>query len=159
MKLAILTLIVALSGCADHHRIAQDARNRGDLRSEEHHLSIAARQGDGAAWNDLGVLYTKQGRQQLAVEAFIMGARYGDPTARRNLAARNLAIPAADLAARRTDALAEGLNAFTQGYTGTRPSQEPNVRLEPSGPSSATCDARQTSMGRGMNQTFQINCR
>lgn len=147
----------SLVGCASPRDVARELMKHGDVQGAERQLVIGARDGDGAAWNDLGVLYHRQGRIGEAVDAFTMGARYGDPTARANLARNGLPIPAADLAGRSsTDALGTGIGAFTDGYN----RGGSNFPLPTDAPGSVVCDARQTSMGPPlMNKSFEVNCR
>lgn len=121
-RLLPVLAIALLFGCASPRQVGSEALARGDLRTAEQQLTIAARQGDGAAWNDLGALYHRQGKIQQAIDAFNMGARYGDPTARANLARNKLPVPAADLAksatAPDTSGLAAALDGFNRGYSG-----------------------------------------
>jgi len=125
MRPLLYILVLLLIGCAaspSHHQIGVAALNRGDFQSAERELTLAIRDGDSSAWNNLGVTYGKQGRRNAAIDAYKMGARYGDPTARSNLAALNVPIPAADLTSRSTesstDGLANALDGFNRGYQG-----------------------------------------
>lgn len=123
MRYLLSALFTALLfGCAASPRqLGSEALTRGDLRTAEQQLTIAARQGSGATWNDLGNLYHRQGKIQQAIDAFNMGARYGDPTARANLARNKLPIPPADLVrapsnTSSTDGIAAGIDGFNRGY-------------------------------------------
>jgi hypothetical protein len=96
----LFAVLLLLAGCASGpspHYLGAQALRQGDLPTAERHLRQAVSQGESSAWNDLGVVYGRQGRIQLAVDAFKMAARYGDPMGKENLARHNLPIPPADL--------------------------------------------------------------
>ena len=149
--------VALIAGCASPHEAGRAAMERGDFRVAEQELITAARRGDGAAWNDLGVLYHRQGKIQAAIDAFNMAARHGDPTARATLARNKLPVPAPDLAQRpppaASDGLAAGLQGFNRGYApAPTPAQPDAINLD--------CTARQTSMGpAAMNRTYNVQCR
>lgn len=117
----LLVLVLLLAGCATAQSLGRASLDRGDLKGAERQLTQSIRQGDTSAWNDLGVTYHRQGRIQEAIDAFNMGARYGDPTARANLARNKLPIPPADLASAprsSSDGVAEAIDGFNRGYSG-----------------------------------------
>jgi tetratricopeptide (TPR) repeat protein len=121
MRFMLLCLALFLTACATPFRLGEQAFARGDLAGAERQYTTAIRSGDPSAWNNLGVVYYKQGKVQAAIDAFNMGARYGDPTARANLARNHLPIPAADLASAHgssTDGMAAALDGFNKGYSG-----------------------------------------
>jgi hypothetical protein len=117
MRLAIFAAAALVAGCAaSSHELGSQALARQDWAAAEQHLVRAVRNGDRGAWNDLGVAYHRQGRITMAIEAFKMGARYGDPTARANLERNNIPVPPADLAARPAGGDYSGAAAFLEGF-------------------------------------------
>lgn len=90
-------LVTILSACTSLHREGLDAFNAGNPKLAEQKLLAAIREGDTGAWNNLGVVYERTGRQALADRAYQMAARYGSATAQQNLINRGLPVPAADL--------------------------------------------------------------
>jgi Flp pilus assembly protein TadD len=103
MKLLLTLFAVLLIGCASTRHEAHQAIHRGDLATAERLLTQSIQQGDRSAWNDLGAVYARQGQRDKAIQHYIMGARWGDPTAQANLAAMNIPVPAPDLAAERSN--------------------------------------------------------
>lgn len=89
------TLLVACSTLATEGTQAAEA---GDYVTAERKLQQAIRDGDTSAWNNLGVVYERTGRPELAIRAYQMAARYGNPTAQQNLFRKGLPVPPADLA-------------------------------------------------------------
>lgn len=95
--LAAVLLSLILAGCANPHRLGQESLQRGDTQLAERQLQQAIRDGDTSAWTSLAVLYRRQGKAKAATDAYIMGARYGEPIARAALAQMKLPVPPADL--------------------------------------------------------------
>ena len=102
-----LFLALALAGCASPGmwklNAGVDAMNRGDLVGAEALTQEALRIGldhsDRAiAINNLGAIAARRGDVQGAVNAWILAARLGDPTAQQNLLAAGVPIPTPDLA-------------------------------------------------------------
>jgi hypothetical protein len=124
--LALALALFLLAGCASgpsHHQLGQQALHRGDLPAAEQQLRHAISTGETTAWNDLGVVYSRTNRQALAVDAFRMSARYGDPAGKANLSRRNLPIPAADLLkAEESDSavIGGGMKTLVDGYRGNQ---------------------------------------
>jgi hypothetical protein len=159
--LAAALLCAAVAGCASPLQVGQLLLQQGDLSGAEKQLAIAARQGSGAAWNDLGVVYQREGRTREAIDAFTMGARYGDPTARSNLARSHLPVPPADLAGAAVSPPQDGgpgnLEAVMRGFLAgqaERAAAQPSVEIRPT----VTCNAQQTAVGRGVAAQYRIDC-
>ncbi len=152
MKFVLTAMTLTLAACASAGGWQSEARSlmaRGQCQAARN--LAAANEPDLMHQTGLfGAIYADCDRNMTeAAKYFHLSARFGNQEAQRTLIQLGLPVPAPDLAQRR-QAGGSALYTFVQGYT-----SEPN--LTPSG--SATCTARQTSMGRGMNQTFQINCR
>lgn len=95
-------LCLALAGCASQ-QMSLRYQGHNHLVLGENHAAVAvlqqaAHNGDVLAWNDLGVAYTRIGEHDKAIQALVMGARYGDTTAQQSLLARGLQPPSPDLA-------------------------------------------------------------
>lgn len=108
-----------LIGCATaDYNAGTRAAEAGNYAVAERHLLAAIRQGETAAWNNLGVVYDRTRRTDMANRAFNMGARHGHPVAQQNLIARGLPVPAADLASSGSSdgaAIAAMLQGFNAG--------------------------------------------
>lgn len=88
---------VLLSACTSLHQEGMNAFQSGNTALAEQKILAAIRGGDVDAWNNLGVIYERTGRQELANRAYQMAARYGNATAQQNLIAKGLPVPPADL--------------------------------------------------------------
>jgi tetratricopeptide (TPR) repeat protein len=124
MKLCMLVLALFLVGCSATHQAGLDAVNRGDLLTAERLLTQAIQEGDMRAWNNLGVVYERMGDRDKAIRHYIMGARWGDPMAQRNLVAAGVPVPPADLAAQRAQNNAAQNAATIQLMNALNPPQQ-----------------------------------
>ena len=98
LKIMLVFLTAGLfSGCASLAEQGMDAYAAGDVKMAEQKLAESIRGGDPSGWNNLGVIYSRTGRPELAKRAYQMAARYGNPTAQQNLISMGLPVPAADL--------------------------------------------------------------
>ncbi len=112
IKIAALVVALALSGCGGYMTkvattdlyMGTKAMNEGDYKLAEKKLLEAIHEGNlatsvqyGLAWNNLGVVYLRTQRKDLATAAFTMAARYGEPSAAKNLALVGRSVPRADL--------------------------------------------------------------
>ncbi len=100
MKVFVFFLAILLSGCATRMQMAERAVQEKRFADAERMYSaeISAGKNVALAWNNLGVVYMRSGRPQMAVKAYTMAARYGDPVAQQNLVSMKLPVPPADLA-------------------------------------------------------------
>jgi hypothetical protein len=126
MRIAVIALLVlALTGCAaSQHRQARQHINKGEHWTAISMLQMEVQNGNWRAWNDMGVAYQRVGEPDKAIQAYTMGARWGDATAQQNLINLNAQVPPADLAAvqsQRDAANAAGAAAALQYLRATTP--------------------------------------
>lgn len=98
MRLPALLLALCLAGCVTMQQQARPYIEKGDYVTAISLLEQGIQRGEVRAWNDLGVVYTRMGNRERAIQAYTMGARYGDPAAQQNLISGGLPVPPADLA-------------------------------------------------------------
>lgn len=100
MRFLALFVVFALSACATRMQMAEQAIHQKRFADAERMYSEEISYGNNVAlaWNNLGVVYMRSGRPQMAAKAYTMAARYGDPVAQQNLVAMKLPVPPADLA-------------------------------------------------------------
>lgn len=158
-KVALTALLVGLlSACASISSEGDNAANRGDWAAAEKLYTQAIRSGEHEAWNNLGVVRSKQKNHAGANQAFHMAARYGDPVAVENLQKRGLPVPAPDLlhAVKMQQALSDAQLANSLANIPTRRSAAPAA---PPGP--VICNTTVGTMGAnvGMDQRATTVCR
>jgi len=92
-------IISLLVGCSTTYNDGTRALEAGNYALAEQLLVRAIREGDAVAesWNNLGVVYSRTNRLELAIQSYKMGARYGNPNSRDNLTKLGRAVPAPDL--------------------------------------------------------------
>ncbi|MCY1169054.1 hypothetical protein D9M73_90680 [compost metagenome] len=100
----VLSFPFLVSACATMSQKGLAQLEQGDPKTAVSTLRVAVSKGDMNAWNNLGVAYARLGDEVNAVEAFKMGARYGDTSAIANLKRRNLVPPLPELADKATSA-------------------------------------------------------
>ena len=140
--LVLASLVTFIAGCATPYGDGTRAAEANNYMLAEKLFNDAIREGDrvGEAWNNLGVIYARTNRPELAIAAYTMGARYGSAVAQANLVRNNKPVPPADLAntiARpsSTSGLADALDAYGKArYPATAPT--------------VTCVSRRTLSGR-----------
>lgn len=98
----LILSIVLLGGCAtgpDHWKLGNKAAEAGNYPVAEQHFKQALQDGGnpGPLWYNLGWVYTRAKRPDLAQAAYSLSARYGDSGGQQALIARGLPVPAADL--------------------------------------------------------------
>lgn len=97
----VLSAVLCFSGCASTGQLGINALNAGNLVAAQIHFERAIQEGDTSSWNNLGVVYQRSGRMEMAVSAYTLGARYGDPVAQQNLVLLGKPVPPVDLASTR----------------------------------------------------------
>lgn len=138
MKITAFVLAaIVLSGCASLASEGTQAMQNGNYAEAERMLQQAIRDGDTSAWNNLGVVYERTGRTDLAIRAYQMAARYGNPTAQQNLVMKRLPVPPADLAEKPDN------SPYIDWFPGTRGARVPTY-----------CDS---TPGRGGNVSMTCN--
>lgn len=92
--------------CASVTSDGTEALRAGNYAEAERLLLQGIQESDqpGTAWNNLGVLYLRQGNRALATQCFTMSARHGEPLAQQKLIGMGLPVPAADLGAQASSA-------------------------------------------------------
>jgi hypothetical protein len=100
LRLLFVMAVGALAGCATSYNDGTKAAEAGNYALAEQMLVRAIREGDsvGAAWNNLGVVYGRTGRHDLALRSYNMGARHGNENSKANLRSLGRPVPPADLA-------------------------------------------------------------
>ena len=124
------------------------ALEQGDLKMAEQYLDQAIIAGDRLpqTWNNIAVLYSRQGHKDLARDAYTLAARYGNPTSQKNLIKNGWPVPPADLVQQQiapttaadgtsgATAALEILSAGVQGWNAGRASATPlnctTIRLD-----------------------------
>ena len=96
ISLAVLCSVL-LSACGSLHQQGTESILAGNYKLAERQLTAAIESGDPSAWNNLGVIYERTGRSELAKRAFHMAARYGDGYGKQALINKGLPVPDADL--------------------------------------------------------------
>lgn len=156
MQLPVIALAaLLLAGCATSaawEDLARQQMAAGQCNAAR--ATVYANQADpGAQAGEIGAVFAECDRNMAeAVRFWTISARYGNGFAQQTLAKLGKPVPAPDLQQAQGPGAVE---SFMQGYNQGR-TRQPHIG-SPSG--SATCDARQTSMGTGMNQRYEIRCR
>lgn len=158
-----MAVCACVAGCAT----AQGAAGRqllktGDWAGAERQLHEATNRGDNSAWNDLGIAHERQGATQLAINAYIIGARYGDTSAQQNLVRLGLPVPEADKAAQARaggEALLGILGSLAEGYNAGTRAAPPDWSLGLGSGGTRFCDATPTTFGPGVVHQYTIRCR
>ncbi len=99
-KLLVALLMAAVvAGCATTYNDGTRALQAQNYALAEQLLLQAIREEDNVAgsWNNLGVVYVRTNRNELAARSWTMGARYGDEKARENLREIGRPVPPPDL--------------------------------------------------------------
>ena len=109
-SLWVVILGVGLCSCATTYDDGTRALQASNYAAAEQLLVKAIKEGDNvaAAWNNLGVVYARTARPELAVKSYTMAARYGDANARKNLTELNKPVPLPDLIGARQPAVGGG---------------------------------------------------
>lgn len=154
MKTLAFALCAVLAGCATASGWQPEAKRlmaQGQCQAARN--LAAANEPDLMHQTGLfGAIYADCDRNMTeAAKYFHLSARFGNQEAQRTLIQLGLPVPPADLAQRRQAGNGVLYNIVQGGYAA------PDTSFAPSG--SATCSARQTSMGAGMNRQYQITCR
>jgi hypothetical protein len=162
MKLPLCaTLCACLWGCASPTDVGTRLLNEGAYTAAEQQLMIGANHGDGVAWNNLGVLYERQGRRQESVRALVMAARYGNAVARNTLAVRGLPVPPADLVAVQPSggpaAVMDVMGGILDGYQ-QRQANTP-IYIDLGRSNGITCTSRPSAAARGVVGDVTTDCR
>jgi hypothetical protein len=152
VRITLVVLVAALTGCATPTvSLGYAAAQRGDWATAERLALQSIRDGDdvGLAWNNLGFVYAKTGRRDMAVRAWSMGARYGDTTAQANLVSAGQPVPAPDLIARNstgsdlaTLAIILGgsaVSGYNQGRAAGSTAAPPTIQVPKPASNTVTC--------------------
>lgn len=152
MKNAILILCVSAAACASPWQ-PEAKRLMASGQCQAARNLAAANEPDLMHQTGLfGAIYADCDRNMTqAAKYFHLSARFGNAEAQRALIQLGLPVPPMDLAQRRQAGNGALYNIVMGGYAA------PDTSFTPSG--SSTCNARQTSMGRGMTPQYQISCR
>jgi TPR repeat protein len=129
MKYSLIALVLLLSACASSpSQQGLDMLNMGHYQGAYNIFVQCSNQGDSNCINNIGYMY-QSGHMDVgkdmdtAIRYYTLAARYGNPTAQRNLAMLGAPIPTVDLVAQQTpndDAIwaALLLGSVANGYSG-----------------------------------------
>jgi len=151
-----VVLLGILAGCATAYSDGTNALQASNYTLAESLLVKALEEGDNVpgAWNNLGVVYMRTNRMDLAVRCYTMAARHGDTVGQANLVRLNRPVPTADLVNAQkgttgSEAVLQILNAGVQGYNQGKAT--PVGQQSPSqltlDPPKLKCESKRTATG------------